>query len=53
MVAENIVINASGLVTTADGISTFAKVLLCGVAAGSVVVPIAVKADGSLVTSGA
>ena len=53
MAATNQVLPASGLVTTADGDNGFNRVLLCGLANGSVVVPVQLKSDGSLVISGA
>jgi hypothetical protein len=53
MAATNQVLPASGLVTTGDGDNGFNRVLLCGITNGSIVVPIQVKADGSLVISGA
>ena len=44
----------SGNIVVGDtGSHAFNLALLCGLANGSVVVPISVKSDGSLVTSGA
>lgn len=44
----------SGLIVTGTtGSHALNLALLCGVAAGSVIVPVAVKSDGSLVISGA